>query len=73
MINFDDIIRETIKEHNPNRLQIPDMDNAYENLKKNNRKKEHKIMIEFDDINADSLSNNRTLTDSNIIILLIVF
>ena len=28
-------------------------------------------MIEFDDNNADSLSNNRTLTDSKIIILLI--
>ena len=24
MINFDNIIRETIKEHHPNKLQIPD-------------------------------------------------
>ena len=28
-------------------------------------------MIEFDYMNADSLSNNRTLTDTNIIIILI--
>ena len=40
-------------------------------LKRTIEKKERKIMIEFDDINADSLSNNRTLTDSNIVILLI--
>ena len=27
MINFDNVTKETIKEHNPNRLQIPD--NSY--------------------------------------------
>ena len=39
--------------------------------KHNPKKKERKIMIEFDYMNADSLSNNRTLMDSNISIILI--
>ena len=29
MINFDDVVRENIKEHNPNWLQIPDHPTEY--------------------------------------------
>ena len=66
MINFDNITTENIKEHNPNWPQIPDL--PYRILiivgggggeVGGDPDKEPKILIDFDDMIADLLSNKK--------------
>ena len=68
MINFDDLTKENIKEHNIRILitevsgsieYANDMDDIYENIEEYNPNKKHKILIAFDDIIADMLSNEK--------------
>ena len=67
MINFDDLTKENIKEHNIRILitevsgsieYANDMD-IYENIEEYNPNKKHKILIAFDDMIADMLSNEK--------------
>ena len=68
MINFDDLTKENIKEHNIRILitevsgsieYANDMDDIYENIEEYNPNKKHKILIAFDDMIADMLSNEK--------------
>ena len=68
MINFDDLLKENIKEHNIRILitevsgsieYANDMDDIYENIEEYNPNKKHKILIAFDDMIADMVSNEK--------------
>ena len=68
MINFDDLTKENIKEHNIRILitevsgsieYANDMDDIYENIEEYNPNKKHKILIAFDDMIADMPSNEK--------------
>ena len=68
MINFDDLTKENIKEHNIRILitevsgsieYANDMDDIYENIEEYNPNKKHKILVAFDDMIADMLSNEK--------------
>ena len=68
MINFDDLTKENIKEHNIRILitevsgsieYANDMDDIYENIEEYNPNKKHKILIAFDDMIADMLNNEK--------------
>ena len=68
MINFDDLTKENIKEHNIRILitevsgsieYANDMDDIYENIEEYNPNKKHKILIAFDDMIADMVSNEK--------------
>ena len=70
MINFDDVTKENIKEHNPNwpfndsKTFIKysnDMDDSYKNLEEYNPNKKPKILIVFFDTIPDMVSDKNLI------------